>query len=423
MFTTPKALRLQIGLFGRTNVGKSSFLNMIAGQDVSITSDVPGTTTDVVEKTMELHSVGPVVFLDTAGLDDQTVLGEMRRERTRRVMTRSDVIMLVTEADVWTDYEQDVVAQARDTKTPVIAVVNKADLKKPSDAFMNRLKIETDHALVCSSTDWTNRTMSVTELERNMLKISPYEYYRTPDLMADLVPQGGLALLVAPIDMEAPKGRIKMLQVQTIREALDHSMMTLIVKETEYAQALARLSKGPDLVICDSPVVGDVIRQTPQEVKVTTFSTLLSRFKGDLAEQVRGAAQIKNLKDGDRVLIAEACTHHAIDEDIARVKIPRGLKASTGKDLEIEYCTGRDFPKDLSKYSLIIHCGGCMITRKEMLSRITEARKNAVAITNYGICISYMQGVLERVLMPFQDVLKVYQRTNDTIKTECLLQN
>ncbi len=422
MLTTPKALRLQIGLFGRTNVGKSSFLNMIAGQDVSITSDVPGTTTDVVEKTMELHSVGPVVFLDTAGLDDQTALGEMRRERTRRVMTRSDVIMLVTEADVWTDYERDVIAQARETKTPVVAVVNKLDLKKPSEGFINRLKAEADDVLLCSSTDWSNRQDSVTRLEHGMLKVSPYEYYRTPHLMADLIPQGGLALLVAPIDLEAPKGRIKMLQVQAIREALDHSMMTLIVKETEYVQALARLSKSPDLVICDSPVVGEVIRQTAQDVKVTTFSTLLSRFKGDLTEQVRGAAKIKDLKDGDRVLIAEACTHHAIDEDIARVKIPRGLKNSTGKDLRIEYCTGRDFPKDLSQYQLIVHCGGCMLTRKEMLGRITEARKSSVRITNYGICISYTQGVLERVLMPFSDALKVYQTASASTGVECLLQ-
>lgn len=421
MLTTPKSLRLQIGLLGRINVGKSSFLNMIAGQDVSIISDTPGTTTDVVEKTMELHTVGPVVFLDTAGINDETPLGGLRRQKTRQVVNRCDVVVLVAEPDVWTDYEQGIIEEAQASRTPVMTVVNKTDLIEPAQAFIDRIQGLSDEVLLCSSKNWAGRNDYVTRLEQKLFKMSPYEYYRTPQLMADLMPKGGVAVLVAPIDMEAPKGRIKMLQVQTIREALDNHMISMIVKETEYEQALARLSKAPDLVICDSPVIGEIIAKTPKGVACTTFSTLLSRFKGDLIEQARGAAVIDSLKDGDKVLIAEACTHHAIDEDIGRVKIPNGLKHYTQQKIQIDICSGRDFPEDLSSYKLVIHCGGCMLTRKEMLHRIHDARLSAVSITNYGICISLLQGVLKEVLQPFPEALRAYEMAKQGKDAACLL--
>jgi [FeFe] hydrogenase H-cluster maturation GTPase HydF len=410
MNTTPKSLRLQIGLFGRTNVGKSSFLNLVAGQDVSITSPEPGTTTDIVEKAMEFHSLGPVVFLDTAGINDDTALGELRWKKTEKVFDRSDVTLLITEPNHWTSYEEQIVRESQAHNIPCQVVVNKIDLATPSEDFLARIRQYTDQVLMTSSIDTTHRQETVTALEQGLMKSCAYDIFGTPQLMADLVPQGGLVMLLVPIDQEAPKGRIKMLQAQVIREALDHNIAAVVVKEENYEATLHRLTKAPDLVICDSPLSKFANDTTPESVPVTTFSILMSRYKGDLIQQVRGVCAIPTLQDHSRVLIAEACTHHAIDEDIGRVKIPGLLKRITGKKIDVEVCSGRDFSENLGKYQLIIHCGACMLARREMLSRIRQATEAGVPITNYGLSIAYLQGVIERVLVPFPVALEAYRQ-------------
>ena len=411
MEKTPKSLRLQIGIFGRTNVGKSSFLNMVAGQEVSITSKVPGTTTDVVEKVMELLPVGPVVFLDTGGMDDASVLGAKRIERTRKVFDRADVIVLILEPDQWTQCEEEVFNEASKRQIPVILVVNKYDLQIPGPGFVERLEKKTQRILICASTDRLNRNSAVDLLKQYLLEVCPEDFLSAPAMLGDIMPKGGLAILIIPIDFEAPKGRIILPQVQAIRDALDHDSMTLVVKESEYKAALSKLKTVPDLVVCDSQVVDRMVAETPAGVKCTTFSILLSRIKGDIAEMTRGALAIERLKKGDRVLISESCSHHAIDGDIGRIKIPKWIEKYLGHPVEIAVCAGRDFPEDLKNYKLVIQCGSCMLTRRETLARIQRAKREGVPITNYGLCISYLQKVLERVIEPFPDALAAYRET------------
>jgi [FeFe] hydrogenase H-cluster maturation GTPase HydF len=409
MEKTPKSLRLQIGIFGRTNVGKSSFLNMVAGQDVAITSPVPGTTTDVVEKVMELLPVGPVVFLDTGGLDDVSVLGAKRIERTRKVFDRSDVTVLILDAGKWTEFEEEVVREAAVRKSPLVLVVNKSDLQAPSGYFLEELKQKTSRILVCSSTDREKRDGYVDLLKQFLLEVCPEDFLAAPAMLGDIMPKGGLAVLIIPIDFEAPKGRIILPQVQAIRDALDHDSMTLVVKESEYTAALSKLKMFPDLVVCDSQVVDRMVAETPLGVRCTTFSILLSRLKGDIAEMAKGALAIDGLKPGDKILIAESCSHHAIEGDIGRIKIPKWIQKYLGHEIEVSVCAGRDFPEDLKDYKLIIQCGSCMLTRRETLARIQRAKREGVPITNYGLCISYLQGVLERVTEPFPEALAVYR--------------
>ena len=421
MIKAPKSLRLQIGLFGRTNVGKSSFLNFVAGQDVAITSPVAGTTTDVVEKSMELLPVGPVVFLDTAGLDDISELSDLRLKKTSKIFDRADVITLITEADIWTEYEKKTVDLAREKDIPLIIIVNKADINKPSDGFLAKMSAVTPRVMSCSSLGYgetilnakNTRDASVEKYKRFLLELCPEDFLKPPLLTGDLMPKGGVAVLIMPIDKEAPKGRLILPQVQTIRDVLDNDGISVVVKETEYLASLKGLSKLPDIVICDSQVVSRMVKETPPSVKCTTFSIIFIRYKGDLAEMAKGAAALRGLKPGDRVLIAEACSHHAIEDDIGRVKIPRWLNKYAGGEISFEVSSGRDYPDNLKEYKLIIHCGSCMITRREMLTRVEKAREAGVPITNYGLAISLSQGVLERVLEPFPDALEAYKNGAD----------
>ncbi len=409
MEKTPKALRLQIGIFGRTNVGKSSFLNMIAGQDVAITSPVPGTTTDVVEKVMELLPIGPVVFLDTGGVDDVSALSAQRIQRTQKIFDRADVICLIVEPAQWTAFEDAICIEAQSRKTPLIMVVNKTDLNEPTAVFLEKLRKNTKHILLCSSVLPEKRDLYVTEFKKVLLEICPEDFLKAPPLIGDLVPAGGLAVLIVPIDLEAPKGRLILPQVQTIRDALDHDAAVVVVKEREYAHLLAQLKMPPDIVVCDSQVVLKMTADTPPEVQCTTFSILFSRLKGDLVEMARGVTVIDRLRSGDKVLIAEACSHHAVEDDIGRVKIPRWLRQYTGSELDIRTCAGRDYPEDLQEYKLVIHCGSCMLTRRETLARIQQARQKGVPVTNYGMAISFAQGVLERTLAPFPAARDAYK--------------
>ena len=408
--STPKSLRLHIGLFGRMNVGKSSFLNMVAGQDVAITSSIPGTTTDVVEKPMELLPIGPVVFLDTAGLDDRSILGEKRLERTRRALERSDIVLFLTEAGVWGEAEEDFLKELRSRGKPFIVILNKADLHLPSEEYLEHLHAVTDKVVIASSLDMNGREAALNALKAALVKLCPENFLRSPSLIGDLVPAGGLAVLVVPIDLQAPKGRLILPQVQAIRDALDNDVATLVVKEREYAAALQNLKRLPDVVVCDSQVVMKMVADTPVNVKCTTFSILFARFKGELVALARGAAHIEGLRPGDKVLIAESCSHHAAEDDIGRVKIPRWLKAYVGGDLDITVFAGRDYPENLKDYRLIVHCGACMLTRGEMLFRLEQARQAGVAVTNYGLAISLVQGVLTRVLAPFPSALDAFEK-------------
>ncbi|MBK8190638.1 MAG: [FeFe] hydrogenase H-cluster maturation GTPase HydF [Vampirovibrionales bacterium] len=403
MNKTPKSLRLHIGLFGRTNVGKSSLLNAVADQQAAITSPVAGTTTDVVEKSMELLPIGPVTFLDTAGLDDRSALAPARIERAYRAMGRADVIVLVCEPDVWSDCETAIAQEARAKGLPLIVAFNKTD-KAAVDPDVQASAQGVATAILYGSaisSDPQAQERLKKDFKQALAAHLPESFFAPPALAGDLLPPGGLAVLVVPIDLQAPKGRLILPQVQTIRDLLDNDAAALVVKEREYPALLQRLNAPPDLVICDSQVVARVVADTPPQTSLTTFSILFSRLKGDLQTMARGAARIEQLRPGDRVLIAEACTHHALEDDIGRVKIPRWLRQYTGCALEIDTYAGRDYPENLGDYRLVIHCGGCMINRREMLSRMGVTDEHALPITNYGVAISALQGVLRRALSPF----------------------
>ena len=409
MQTTPKGLRLHIGIFGRTNVGKSSFLNMVAGQDVAITSEQAGTTTDVVEKTMELLPLGPVVFLDTAGLDDTSHLGKERIRKTKKIFDRSDIVVLIAEADQWTKFEQYVMEEARTRSIPRMVIINKSDLRQASTAFINTIRERTERYLTVSCVEQNKRDQYINHFKEALISLCPDDFLAPPPLIGDLLRPGGLAVLIVPIDLEAPKGRLILPQVQTIRDALDNDAATLVVKEREYASVLHNLKELPQLAVCDSQVVLKMVADTPPAMKCTTFSILFSRYKGELLEAVRGVRALDSLKPGDKILIGEACSHHALEDDIGRVKIPRWIRQYVGGDIEIDVYSGRDYPDNLAEYRLVVHCGACMLTRREMLYRIYRCRQAGVAITNYGVCISYIQGVLKRVLSPFPAAVSILE--------------
>ncbi|MFA6570539.1 MAG: [FeFe] hydrogenase H-cluster maturation GTPase HydF [Bacteroidota bacterium] len=413
MDKAPKSLRLQIALFGRTNVGKSSFLNMLAKQDVAMTSSVPGTTTDVVEKSFELLPIGPVTFLDTAGIDDVSLLSEKRIERTIKILDRADICVLIVESNKWGEFEDSLLKHIKEHDLPVVIAVNKIDLESPNENFIDLIREKTDYFMLCSSLCSVSQDDYLNDFKSLIKIILPSELSQSLPLVGDLVKPGGIAVFVVPIDLQAPKGRLILPQVQSIRDILDNDAISVVVKEREYPHLLRTLKQAPDIVVCDSQVVQKVVADTPPDIKFTTFSILFSRFKGELNEEVRGAVAIDRIKSGDKILIAEACSHHALEDDIGRVKIPRWLRQYIGQDIQIDIVTGRDFPANLKEYKVIIHCGACMLTRTEKLSRIRLAKKAGVPITNYGLTISLVQGVLERALSPFPFALDVFRELKD----------
>jgi [FeFe] hydrogenase H-cluster maturation GTPase HydF len=410
MQDTPKANRLNVAIFGRTNVGKSSLMNMLIGQDMAITSPVAGTTTDVVEKACELLPLGPVLFLDTAGIDDISELAELRLKKTRKIFDRADVIMLVAEPDTWTRFEDDVLLRAEEKKIPVVVVINKTDLIKPVKAHLDLIREKCARIIEVSSISPSDRDAYVNTVKQHLIEVAPDDFVQPPRLIGDLVKPGGIAVLVVPIDLQAPKGRLILPQVQTIRDALDNDAAAFVVKERELAAMLSMLNKKPDVVVTDSQAILKVSADVPEDIKLTTFSILFARQKGDLSVAAEGAAAIDRLKPGDRVLIAEACTHHALEDDIGRVKIPRWLRQYLGFEVRAETYAGRDYPDNLSDYKIIIHCGGCMLTRREMMGRIQKANQAGVAITNYGLAISFLQGLIKRSLEPFPAALMAFQK-------------
>jgi [FeFe] hydrogenase H-cluster maturation GTPase HydF len=403
MNTAPRGARLHIAFFGRRNVGKSSLVNAVAGQQVSIVSAVAGTTTDPVEKAMELLPLGPVLLIDTAGLDDVGDLGAQRVERSRRILDRTDIAVLVATGDGWGADERRLLADFTARKVPVVVAINQTDrVPVPAD-----LRDELGKTPMVATSAATG--MGIGALKAALIECAPPGWLDPPAICADLVPPGGLVVLVVPIDKEAPKGRLILPQVQTIRDLLDGDAMTLVVKERELAPALARLNRRPDLVVTDSQAFLKVVADTPPEVPVTSFSILFARYKGDLDTFVAGAAAIDRLQAGDKVLISESCTHHPIGEDIGRVKIPRWLSQYAGVPLAIDVAAGHDFPNDLSSYRLAVHCGACTTNRREVLARIMRCRDAGVAITNYGVAIAKTQGILERVLRPFPSALEAFR--------------
>lgn len=400
---TPKGLRLQIGIFGRRNVGKSSLLNALTRQAVSIVSATAGTTTDPVEKAMELQPLGPVLFVDTAGVDDVGALGELRVARTLKVVERTDLAILVT--DDWQEYESGLLALFAGRKTPVIVVASKSDVRAPG--LVEDRARQAGAQIVVGASAVTRAGLDT--VRQSIITAAPDDFLNAPNLVGDLVPAGELALLVVPIDIEAPKGRLILPQVQALRDILDQNGYALVVKERELAAALARLNRPPALVVTDSQEFLKVVSEVPAPIPVTGFSILFARFKGDLAAMVRGAAAIDRLRPGDRVLVAEACTHHPTGEDIGRVKIPRWLEQYVGGKLAIEVKAGCDYPDDITGYKLIVHCGACVWNRRQMLSRIGQAHAAGVPITNYGLTIAHSLGILDRALSPFPYAREVYR--------------
>jgi [FeFe] hydrogenase H-cluster maturation GTPase HydF len=316
----------------------------------------------------------------------------------------------VVEPNTWTDYEERILGEAKKREIPLVVMVNKIDLDLPSADFIKEVHSKTSRVLSCSSVDFDQRDPVINQYKKFLIEVCPEDFLKPPPLVGDLLPGAGLAVLIVPIDLEAPKGRLILPQVQTLREALDFDATVMVVKEKEYAHSLSNLKTPPHLVICDSQVVLKMVADTPEGIPCTTFSILFARNKGDLAELARGAAAIETLGPGDRVLIAEACSHHAIEDDIGRVKIPRWMRQYVGGDLRIDVSSGRDYPDNLKEYQLIIHCGACMLTRREMLARIQKAKEEKVPITNYGLSISLSQGVIRRVLSPFPAALDSFQR-------------
>jgi len=404
MIGAPKGMRLHIGLFGRRNVGKSSLLNAITRQDVSIVSDQAGTTTDPVEKPMELLPLGPVLFIDTAGIDDVGALGELRARRTLQVFDRTDLGVLITEPDEWGEYEDMILEEFRAREIPTVVVFNKIDLATPPSAREARLR---DGGVRVVRTA-ASLGRGVLDFRQALLAAAPPDFIDNPTILGDLVGAGEMAVLVVPIDKEAPRGRLILPQVQAIRDLMDSDAMALVVKERELKEALSRLGRPPRLVVTDSQAFLKVAADTPPDVPMTSFSILFARFKGELTTQVRGALAVEELRSGDRLLIAEHCSHHPIGEDIGRVKIPRWLTQYVGGKLEVDHVQGHDFPdaEALRDYALVIHCGACTANRREMLSRIVRCREAGVPITNYGLVIAYSLGIFERALQPFPAALE-----------------
>lgn len=404
MQNTPRGMRLHIGIFGKRNVGKSSILNALTKQDISIVSETAGTTTDPVEKAMELLPLGPVLFVDTAGIDDTGALGLKRVEKSKKIIDRIDLAIIACDSRGFDEFEQLLLEEFKARKTPCIIVINKVDGQGISSEKLDAIK---DLKLPVVFTSALKKT-GIDELKQTIVKNVPEEFLSDPSIASDLIKAGEVAVLVVPIDLEAPKGRLILPQVQTIRDLLDNDSIAIVTKERELKQALDNLKTPPALVITDSQAFLKVAADVPKNVKLTSFSILFARFKGELNEFVRGTLAIEKLKSGDKILVCESCTHHAIGDDIGRVKIPRWLTQYTGKNLEFVHYAGHDFPQNLEDYALVIHCGACMTNRREILSRILKARQAGVAITNYGLTIAYSLGIFERALEPFKAAKQIY---------------
>lgn len=403
MINTPRGNRVHIAIFGRTNVGKSSLINKITNQNISLVSDVKGTTTDPVYKAMELLPIGPVVFIDTAGVDDQSEIGHLRVEKTEEVLNKMDLAVLVISSEVFLEiddlsYEKIWLNKIKEKNKPFIVILNKKDIVEKTELEKNIKILETQ--LNCKVFPIsTQNNIDIETIKNKLVEISP-KIFNEEKLIGDKIKKGDKILLVAPQDIQAPKGRLILPQVQVIRDILDHGGIPIVVTLDNLEEGLKIFQGKPDLVITDSQIFGIVNTKLNRDVPLTSFSIIMARAKGDLELLYKGAKVINNLKSGDRVLIAEACTHHQLKGDIAREKIPLLLQKKI-QNIIIENCSGKDFPKDLSSYQLVIHCGSCMLNRSETLSRLENCSDLSVPVTNFGMAIAELNGILDRVIEIF----------------------
>ena len=393
---TPSGERLHIGFFGMRNAGKSSVVNAVTNQELSVVSDVLGTTTDPVKKAMELLPLGPVVIIDTPGLDDEGTLGEMRVQKAKEVLAKTDVAILVVDATKGkSELDEELLSIFKERKLPHIVVYNKIDLiSEKSEIKENEIYV--------SATAKKN----IDELKELIAKVAKLSKTQKP-LVSDLLSEGDLVVLVIPIDEAAPKGRLILPQQMVIRDILDHHCMCVCTQVEELKSTLDSLSKKPKLVITDSQAFGKVAQLTPSDITMTSFSILMARYKGDLRTLINGASQLSKIKDGDKILIAEGCTHHRQCNDIGTVKMPKWIEDFTNAKPDYTFTSGGTFPDDLSEFKLIVHCGGCMLNEKEMKSRMQKANEKSVPIVNYGVAIAHMHGILKRSLAPFPDIQKL----------------
>nr|WP_312214087.1 [FeFe] hydrogenase H-cluster maturation GTPase HydF [Clostridioides sp.] len=397
--STPKSVRTHIGIFGKRNSGKSSLINALSNQDIAIVSDVKGTTTDPVFRPIEILPIGPCVLIDTAGIDDCGELGELRIKKSLDVLDKTDIALLVSDVNSGILKEDlDLIKKFKAKNIPYLIVLNKSDTTNISTRQLEEIKEKTSSNVVLSS---ASTNVGLDKIKEEIIKIIPKDKNESL-LVSDLVEENDLVILVTPIDKSAPKGRLILPQQQVIRDCLDNNAIPIVTKENTLRETLNSISKKPKLVITDSQAFSEVDKETPKDIPLTSFSILFARQKGDLNELIDGANAINNLKDGDTILMAEGCTHHAQDDDIGRVKIPNMLKKKTGKNLNFEFSSGVSFTEDINKYSLVVHCGACMMNRKEMLSRIEKVKSHNVPIVNYGILIAFVKGILERSIEIFE---------------------
>jgi len=388
-----------IGIYGRRNNGKSSLINCLAGQDIAIVSDHAGTTTDPVKKSFEITGFGPVILVDTAGIDDSGELGQKRVERTIRTIDIIDLALLVVTNNSWGEYEDDLLKKFHDQDLHFIVIHSKSDIEEPTLVFKNKIASITGTSLFeFSSIDKRNYKELIT-LIRNTI---PEHSYKTPTLLGDLISYGDIVILIIPIDVEAPAGRLILPQVQAIRDILDNDAVAIVLKEREVDAFLKKTKIKPALAVTDSQVFVKADAAIPGDIPLTSFSIMLARFKGDFDNYLKGTPKISELKDGDRVLLLESCTHHVSCDDIGRTKIPRWITSFTGKKIEYDVVAGLDtLPRPVTEYSLVIQCGGCMITRRQLHNRLQAAIKAGVPVTNYGMAIAYVQGIYKRAVAPF----------------------
>jgi [FeFe] hydrogenase H-cluster maturation GTPase HydF len=388
-----------IGIYGRRNNGKSSLINCLAGQDIAIVSDHAGTTTDPVKKSFEITGFGPVILIDTAGIDDSGDLGQKRVNRTLRTLDIIDLALLVVTNNSWGKYEDELLEKFRKQDLPFVIIHSKSDIEEPSEAFKNKINTLTGTELFEFSSIDKRNYENLIALIRNTI---PEHSWKTPSLLGDLISYGDIVLLITPIDVEAPAGRLILPQVQAIRDILDNEAIAIVIKEREIDSFLKKTKIKPALAITDSQVFVKADASIPDDIPLTSFSILLARFKGDFDSYLKGTPKISELKDGDRVLLLESCTHHVSCDDIGRTKIPRWITNFTGKKIEYDIVAGLDnLPRPITDYSLAIQCGGCMITRKQLHNRLREAIEAGVPVTNYGMAIAWVQGIYKRAIAPF----------------------
>lgn len=406
MNNTPIANRIHIGMFGRRNAGKSNLINAITNQNIAIVSDVPGTTTDPVIKAMELLPLGSIAIIDTAGLDDEGELGSLRIQKTYEVLRKTDVAILVISAiEGVSDFEINFVDNLKSKKIKAIGVLSKADLKDITEEDIKKIENQLNIPIIAVS---SQTKVGVNALKELIAEVAADKEEQVR-LAGDLVNSRDIAVLVTPIDEAAPKGRLILPQQQVIRDILDSDAIVVVTKEHELKEALAALNKKPAIVITDSQAFLKVSADTPEDIPLTSFSILFARYKGEIIELLKGIKAIENLKPGSKVLIAEGCTHHAQSDDIGTVKIPAWIRQMVGGEIEFEWMHGTQFTDDIEKYDVIVHCGGCMLNSREMKYRINHSKQRNVAITNYGMLIAYVHGILQRALKPFPEAYKIFK--------------